>query len=87
VVPNLRALPKSGSPGGSDVRSREGFVENSIITEKNKNLYLTKFKQNCVFNIVHKMLDFTSNIKNLICFMAANGQISVKFDTGDLGKI
>jgi hypothetical protein len=34
--------------GPDDVGWREGFMKNSIIMEKNKNLYLTKLKQNCV---------------------------------------
>jgi hypothetical protein len=39
AVPNLMPRPKSGSRG-SDVALREGFMENSIITKKNQNLYL-----------------------------------------------
>jgi hypothetical protein len=39
----------------------------------NKNFYLTKFKQNCVFNIVAKILDLTRDIRNLIFFVGCIG--------------
>ena len=50
MVTNLRSRSKAGSRG-SDVGSRESFMENSIIMKK-KSKFVSKFKQNDGENVI-----------------------------------
>ena len=51
VVPTSGRDPNQGrGVGGSDVGSREGFMDNSIIMKKSK--FVSKFKQNDRENVI-----------------------------------